>query len=379
MCRHFRDAGTFQLILEHRTLIHVVASAEWDGPGRYAFDICNYFNRQGWKVKALTRDAKAVDRPFQEEGIEIRHAPLRDYPDIYSARALVRQFRRIPKGQGIVHVHRYNDALTCIIARRLSGRSDIRLVATRHKAEVGRDSFLRRIIYKGIDSHLFVSDFSKRMFLEGWAPGKCPLSEEKTSIAYNSLFHPVEELLPEPSQGPIVAVYRGGLKKGKGLETLIEAFSMVNQKKLRLKIVGRGHPDYVDSLRSLSQKLGVTEKIDWIRGSVLPPHVLRESHFGVFPSAAPEAFGMANLELMACGRPQISTFEGAQGEFLHPGVDALSVPPDNPEALAEAIRTLASNPALRKKMGESSYNNYISNFSWQRFLERLMPCYLPEK
>ena len=327
----------------------------------------------------MTRDAKAVDRPFAEEKIEIRHAPLRDYPDYYSARALMRQFKQIPKGGGIVHVHRYNDALTCILARKLSGRSDIRLVATRHKAEKGRDSLLRRVIYNGIDSHLFVSEFSRRMFLEGWKEGKCPLKDEKTAIAYNSLYQPVEELLPEPAKGPVVAVYRGGLKKGKGLETLLEAFSMVNQRKLRLKIVGRGHPDYVDTLRQLAQKLGVTERIDWIRGSEFPYHVLRESHFGVFPSAAPEAFGMANLELMACGRPQISTFEGAQGEFLQPGIDAISVPPDNPEALAEAIRKLATNPELRKKMGESSYNNYISNFSWRRFLERLLPCYLPEK
>ena len=359
-------------------MIHVVASAEWDGPGRYAFDICNYFNRRGWKVKVMTRDARAVDRPFREEKIEIRHAPLRDYPDYYSALALVRQFKEIPKGRGIVHVHRYNDALTCIIARKLSRRPDIRLVATRHKADPGRDSFLRRVIYSGIDSHLFVSDFSRKMFLSGWDDNKCPLKEEKMAIAYNSLYQPVDELLPEPEKGPIVAVYRGGLKKGKGLETLLKAFSVVKVKKVRLKIVGRGHPDYVDSLRQLAHDLGISDKIDWIRGSEFPFHVLRESQFGVFPSAAPEAFGMANLELMACGRPQISTFEGAQGEFLKPGVDALAIPPDNPEALADAIRRLASDPDLRLKMGESSYNNYISNFSWPRFLERLMPCYLPE-
>lgn len=330
-------------------------------------------------MKVLTRDARAVDSPFEVEKIEIRHAPLRDYPDLYSALALVRQFREIPKGEGIVHVHRYNDALTCILARRLSGRADIRLVSTRHKAEPGRDSLLRRVIYSGLDAHLFVSEFSRNMFLSGWKEGKCPLREEKTAIAYNSLYQPVEELLPEPEKGPIVAVYRGGIKPGKGLETLLNAFSRVDDRKLRLKIVGRGHPDYVDTLRQLVQTLGITEKIDWIRGSEFPYHVLRESHFGVFPSAAPEAFGMANLELMACGRPQISTFEGAQGEFLTPGEDSLSVPPDDADALANAIKRLASDAELRRRMGEKSFDNYTANFSWPRFLERLMPCYIPNK
>lgn len=364
--------------LQPRTLIHVVASAEWDGPGRYAFDICNYFNRTGWNVKVLTRDAKIIDRPFIEEGIEVRHAPLRDYPDFYSARALARLFLKIPKGEGIVHVHRYNDALTCIFARRLAGRSDIRLVATRHKAEIGRDSFLRRIIYRGLDSHLFVSDFSRRKFLEGWPDKKCPLAKEKTAIAFNSLFLPVETLLPEPEKGPIVMVYRGGLKKGKGLETLINAFSRIENRKVRLKIVGRGHPDYVDTLRHLAQTSGVSERIDWIRESQLPPHVLRQSHFGVFPSSSPEAFGMANLELMACGRPQISTFEGAQSEFLTPDVDALAVPPDDPVALGEAINRLAADADLRKRMGEAAFAHYNNDFSWPRFLERLLPAYISQ-
>ena len=248
------------ILLETRTLIHVVASSEWDGPGRYAFDICNYFNREGWNVKVLTRDAKAVDRPFIEEGIEVRHAPLRDYPDFYSARALAGILKKIPKGEGIVHVHRYNDALTCILARKIAARRDIRLVATRHKAEVGRSSLLRSIIYRGLDFHPFVSEFSRRKFLEGWKEGKCPLPEEKTAVAFNSLFLPLDELLPEPQRGPIVAAYRGGLKPGKGLETLISAFALIKDtSKVRLKIVGYGHPDYVDQLRLQAQNEGVIE------------------------------------------------------------------------------------------------------------------------
>ena len=106
--------------------------------------------------------------------------------------------------------------------------------------------------------------------------------------------------------------------------------------------------------------------------------MLRQSHFGVFPSAAPEAFGMANLELMACGRPQISTMGGAQREFLIPGDNALEVPPSDPEALAEAILKLASDPDLRREMGRNAYNHYVDEFSWPEFLKKLLPAYMPE-
>ena len=122
-------------------------SGEWGGAERYAFDICSYFASLGWDTRVLTRDARAVDIPFEKASIAISHAPLRQYPDYYSARAMARLFREMPVGEGIVHVHRYNDALTCILARKLARRGDIRLVATRHKAERGRDSLLRHVIY----------------------------------------------------------------------------------------------------------------------------------------------------------------------------------------------------------------------------------------
>lgn len=362
--------------LPRRTLIHIVASGAWGGPQRYALDICRHFRDAGWKVRVITRDAKAVDTPFLNEGISVRHAPLRDYPDIYSAMTLAAIMRHIPRGEGIVHVHRYNDALTAIVARRLARRPDIRLVSTRHKADLGIRSLIRRIVYAGIDRHLFVSEFSRRRFLSVWPDGKCPVAPEKMSVAFNSLLSPEKEMRPEPEKGPVVALYRGGLKPGKGLETLIDALSLIKDIKLRLRIMGRGLPDYVDKLRRRAAARGIMERIDWVRRPEFPADTLDQCHFGVFPSASPEAFGMANLELMACGRPQISTFTGGQKEFLTPGSDTLEVAPADASSLAEAMRRLASDPELRHRMGKNAYANYTSRLSWPRFLERLIPAYL---
>lgn len=357
-------------------LIHVVSSGEWGGPERYAFDICRHFRAEGWEVKALTRDAKAVDTPFGRAGLETAHAPLRTYPDYYSARELARLFAGIPAGEGIVHVHTYNDALTCIMARRLGRRPDIRLVMTRHLAERGRDSRLRRIIYRGIDSHLFVSEYSKRSFYERWEGKVAPLDEEKTAITYNSLYREKEEPLPPPEKGPLSAAYRGKLKPGKGLETLIDAFGLLKDCKLRLRIMGKGKPDYVDSLRRRAQLGGVADQIDWSRETDFAEDTFERVHFGVLPSEEPEAFGMANLEFMACGRPQISTFTGAQGEVIRADRDALAVAPSDPEALALAIRKLATDPALREDMGRQAFERYTEKFAWPKFIERLTPQYI---
>ena len=361
--------------IEAKHLLHVIPSGEWGGPERYAFDICRYYSTLGWSTSVLTRDARAVDTPFAKAGISVFHAPLRQYPDYYSARAMARLFKEMPPGRGIVHVHRYNDALTCILARKIAKRPDIRLVATRHKAEKGRDSYLRRIIYNGLDSHLFVSEFSKKIFYEGWPKGNSPLKEEKTAVTYNSLYLPDREPHPEPGSRPLTAAYRGKLKPGKGLETLIDAFGLLKKSKIRLRIIGKGNPDYVDQLRRRAHIAGIADQIDWSRNTDFAEDDLTKIHFGVLPSDIPEAFGMANIEFMACAKPQISTISGAESEVLSPGEDSLAVPPSRPDLLAEAILRLAGDADLRKEMGMKAYSRYTRLFSWPHFIELLAPHY----
>ena len=356
----------------------MVPSGDWGAPEQYAYDVCRHFKASGWNTKVLTRDVKIVDHRFADAGIEVRHAPLRQYPDYYSARCMARIFAATPRGEGIVHVHRYNDALTCILARRLARRPDIRLIATRHKAERGKDSLLRRVIYKGIDRHIFVSEYSKNIFYEGWEEGKSPLDKEKTDVIYNSILDTGTSPLKMPEKGPISAAYRGKLKPGRGLETLIDAFALPGMNKVRLRIIGHGEPDYVDALRHRAQMAGISDRIDWTRDIDFNNEKFANIHFGVLPFEDPEAFGITSLEFMSYGRPQISTFVGAGKEILLADADALQVPPSQPGLLADAIRRLASDSSLRIEMGRKAFERYSQLFSWQKFVDKLLPHYVGE-
>ncbi|MCH5213690.1 MAG: glycosyltransferase family 4 protein [Muribaculaceae bacterium] len=359
------------------TLIHVIPSGEWGGPERYAFDICRHFAAEGWQVKALTREALAVDRHFRGAGIQVCHAPLRSYPDYYSARKLAALFRGMPKGEGVVHVHRLNDALTCILARKMARRKDIRLILTLHEATRARNTLLRRIVYRGIDRLLFVSEYSKKTFLSRWRPSAGPLPEEKTGVSYNSLLGATPEQ-QEPPRGPLSAAYRGKLKPGKGIETLIEAFGRLKDLRLRLQIIGKGKPDYVDSLRRRAHASGITDRIDWIRNTEFAEDACRRVAFGVLPSEQPEAFGMANIEFMASGRPQIATFAGAVPEVLEPEVDSLKIEPGDADGLAHAIRRLATDEALRAELGRNAAERYNTLFAWPLFIRRIERWYRGE-
>lgn len=357
-------------------LIHIIPSGEWGAPERYAFDICSHFRDKGWSVQVLTRDARAVDSHFRQKGLDIRHAPLRRYPDAHTVSRLAGMMRAIPRGEkGVVHLHRSADIPACRMARFLARRPDIRIILTCHGAPGKCRGLMRGLLYGALDTALFVSEFSRRTFFERWAPGKAPLKEENTAITYYSPGGDTTELLPEPGKGSLTGAYMGRLEPGNGLETVIDALSLLKEHKVRVKIIGRGHPDYIDRLRQRAQMAGVNDRIDWIRSSEFKPSQIATVHFGVLPGESPEAGGLANLEFMACGRPQISTFVGDVREILNAGDDSLSVPPSDPQALSEAIIRLSADADFRRSLGENARKRYDELFSWQKFINRIENIY----
>jgi phosphatidylinositol alpha-mannosyltransferase len=66
----------------------------------------------------------------------------------------------------------------------------------------------------------------------------------------------------------------------------------------------------------------------------------------VNPARYEEPFGRAAFEALAHGVPAIVTRTGAQTELLQDDHSALVVPPDDPVAIARAIRRLLDSPAL---------------------------------
>lgn len=369
---------------KHPALLHILASNRWSGVERYALDLCRHFSAEGWDVSVLTRDARVVDAPFRESGIKLRHAPLTGYFDMASSLRLAQILRAMAaetrkKGESpqetVIHVHRYRDALRAIVGRCLSRRKDVRIVMTLHTVRRGHDSRLYRFIYRNLDAHIFVSEKVRGAFLSAWTDRPLPFDSARLHTIHNSLA--LEDCVPvsEPSKGPVVAMYHGRLAPGKGLETLIRALPLLAKRTLRLRIVGSGNPDYVDSLRTLAQRLEVMDSIDWFRHTDDPLRLIADCHFGVLPSEDAEAFGLANLEYMACGRPQVCTSNGAQSEYLQAGTDAFIIPPGDPEALADAMRTLARDPGLRQQMGQKAREGYITRLSWRDFTKSMSCVY----
>ncbi|MDE5882258.1 MAG: glycosyltransferase family 4 protein [Muribaculaceae bacterium] len=358
-----------------RTLIHILSDNRWGGITRYALDICRHFKGEGWNVMAFTVDAKAVDALFEKEGVTLLHAPLWGVFDIGSAKVLAKTLKKLPPDSVTIHAHGFRNAFTALLARKLAGRKDVRIVMTRHKVKRGIDTWLFRRIYRNLDAMIFVSTLARDRFLSTWHSKPLPFSEEKLHVIHNSLNLPPLPPRERSEKGPVTAMFHGPLVPGKGIEVLIDAMSRLKGSRIRLRIVGSGTPDYVDRMRRRAITRGVMDMIDWRKHSDNPLEHIAESDFGVLPSIVEEAFGLSNAEYMFSGRPQVCSSNGAQPEYITDGREGFLVTPGNTAMLAEAMRKLASDPDLRRRMGERAYASFRDTLSWPHFINSLLMVY----
>jgi glycosyltransferase involved in cell wall biosynthesis len=83
----------------------------------------------------------------------------------------------------------------------------------------------------------------------------------------------------------------------------------------------------------------------------------------VHASTEAEPFGLVIAEAMASGRAVVTTGHGGAAELVERGRDALVAPPGDALKLAEAIATLADDPALRASIGERARLSAVNRFA----------------
>jgi hypothetical protein len=144
-------------------------------------------------------------------------------------------------------------------------------------------------------------------------------------------------------------VTTGRFDPRKGFETVIRALPLLPE--ATLACWGRGGGEEQARLQRLAEEHGVADRVRFgsLERAELPA-AYADADVMVFPSTWAEPFGLVPVEAMACGTPVVATRVGGSAEFLHDGGNCLAVPPADPGALAAAIRRLAGDEALRRRL-----------------------------
>jgi glycosyltransferase involved in cell wall biosynthesis len=150
----------------------------------------------------------------------------------------------------------------------------------------------------------------------------------------------------------------GSRNPSKNLATLVDAWRLLDRADLRLVLVGGGNSRVFCDAPPVPAGAGVTDlgpvgdaSLKALYGNALAL---------VFPSVY-EGFGLPPLEAMTCGCPVAASTAEAVREVC--GDAALYFDPSAPQAIADALRRLADNAALRDDLRERGRRR-AARFSW---------------
>jgi rhamnosyl/mannosyltransferase len=177
-----------------------------------------------------------------------------------------------------------------------------------------------------------------------------------------------------------VLLFVGRLFPYKGLEYLLGAIKIISDKRrdFILFIVGEGK--LRKKLEKMLRDLKIKNLVKFT--GALPDEELIKYYnlcdIFILPSIhKSEAFGISQLEAMACGKPVIST---NLNDSAVPWVNqhmktGLIVEPKNSEALANAILFLLENKGIREEFGQNARKRIIKFFTQRRMIERTISVY----
>jgi len=202
--------------------------------------------------------------------------------------------------------------------------------------------------------------------------------KKKIRIVYpgvdTSVFRRLDGHKKEP--GRLIMVGRTGDRK-KGILYLLQALHLLRRDNVDIKLT---LVDKVNTKDSYALNLIRNYNLDGMvtfTGRVTTEELVREysaAEIAITPSVY-EGFGFPAAEAMACEVPVIATKGGALPEVVKEGETGILVPPQDPYALARAIKRLLEDEALRRKMSSEGRKRVERCFSWEQAAKQIVDVY----
>lgn len=314
-------------------------------------------------------------------GAAVLPPSVRGWRRLLQATVLARELRMA----GIDHVHAHfasTAARLAHLARRMGGPA---YSVTAHAKDIYHEDVRADRLAETLDAAVFVATVSEAnvRHLRGvLAPGTAvelvPNSVDVERIEARPMRRPMRRPTRWPTRQPasrtVLAVAR--LVEKKGLDDLVRACGALAASGLpvRLELVGDG--PLRAELEALAEACGIEARflgpldhddvLDRYRTATvfaLPCVVASTGDRDGLPTAV--------LEAMASGLPVVATAVNGLAEAVVDGVTGFVVPERDPDALADAIARVVSDPALADRLGRAGRRRVVERFSLRASATRL--------
>ena len=273
--------------------------------------------------------------------------------------------------RGITHIHAHSAANSAMIAAlcKLTGGPDYSVTLHGPMEDYGPAQAFK---WAGARFGIVITEVLKQQMSDrigAAVPADlhvCPMGVD------TDMFKPGAPYTPWTGEGPFRLFCCARLNWVKGHEIALAAMARVQARGVPVHLTIAGEDDdggqgYRTVLEAAIQQSPVKDQVTLLGavGSDVVVTHLQSAHGFVLASHA-EPLGVAYMEAMACGCPTIGTRAGGVPELITDGQDGLMVPPQDADALAEAILKIAKDPGLAQRLSEAGRARILQAFHMRR-------------
>ena len=360
-------------------ILHLTTHLNRGGISNYILSVGAALHQKGHKVFVVSSGGE-MQKEFEECGIRLKTMPIRTKSElswrIYAA--LPELLRWIRKEKiDLLHAHTRITQVIAFLIGLIQGTPSVTTCHGFYKRRLGR-----RLLPCWGKRAVAISDPVADHLRDTFG-----LPPERIRVVYNGvdlqtlrnrfLKHDpvvVKRDYGFPEESYVLGV-TARLVPDKGHEFLIRAVKDLESEfpNLCLLIVGDGrHRQY---LEGLTRHQGLMERVYFTGNLRDVSFPLRAMDIFVLPAVWREGFGLSIVEAMACEIPVIVTNIWALNSLIQNGVNGVLVEPRNVGELAEGIRKMLRDSALRERIGKVGRKTAEERFSLDRMVHELEAVY----
>jgi glycosyltransferase involved in cell wall biosynthesis len=271
------------------------------------------------------------------------------------------------KERGVTHIHAQfanHPAVAAFIAHRLTG---IPFSFTARGTDVQVD---RHMLKEKLDASEFaiaVASYNKKIMAQECGPD----AHDKIHVIYGGI--DVERLTPSlrsRSTGPFRILCVARFEEVKGHRYLVEACRLLRERGVAFECRLVGDGPLLSTIEKQIKRVGLSSEVRLLGGSTYQEVIqeLRRADVVVspaVPTANGKREGIPNVlkEAMACGVPVVASAVGGIPELVENGETGILVAPRDAVLLADTLKRLSDDPALRSRLGRSGRVKVVREFN----------------
>ncbi len=287
---------------------------------------------------------------------------------IYSIKEQIELPLKIPKCDVFWSPHYNIPVLPIRAKKRMVTIHDVYHLAFQHTLSLPQRIYAKLMINQALkrsDIVLTVSEFSKQEIIKYTGTSK------DIKVIHNGIEPQWYEKQPlSLSERDNYILYVGNVKPHKNLVRALKAFSLLKDKNLKFKIVGK-KDNFITvdkEVEKIARKLGNrVEFTGYVSDNELK-ELYRKAKLFLFPSLY-EGFGLPPLEAMACGTPVVVSNAASLPEVC--GDAAYYVNPYDINDIAKGIETVLKDEELQKELIQKGLKR-VKLFSWEKSAKKLI-------